>query len=498
MSKNIFIDSYGGNVYAALAEENKLLEYHIESETTKKIVGNIYKGKVVNILNGMQAAFVDIGLDKNGYLFVGDMLIDKTELDGKIDIPTTLNMNIGDEIMVQAIKDPISTKGARLTSIISYAGRFLVYLPYFDFVGISRKITDLDTREKLDKFANKIKKNGIGIIMRTASDGISKKELKREYDYLEKLHIKTLQKYETSAVNDIIYEDGDLPVRMLRDVYTGDIEKIYVNSIDIFNNLTEEIKLFKTESNIDLVLYTGNRDMFKEFGLSLEVSKLLNSRVDLSSGAYLIFDKTEALTVIDVNTGKYIGNNDLEQTVFKTNILAAREIARQVRLRNISGIIVVDFIDMELQEHKQAVITELENALLSDRVKCNVVGMSPLGLVEFTRKKRRKDITAHLLKPCPYCNGDGKIYTNDYNIMKIRTELLDLFADGYQNAIIDLNIELTKYILTNGSLSRDVNFIWQDKRIYLVPHKTYHEHYFKIRGDNSSVLNIPENALILY
>ena len=224
----------------------------------------------------------------------------------------------------------------------------------------------------------------------------------------------------------------------------------------------------------------------------------MRNRVDLSSGAYLVIDKTEALTAIDVNTGSYTGMDSLEYTVFSTNLLAAHEIARQVRLRNIGGIIIVDFINMELEEHRQAVVNELEDALKADRAKCNVLGMDQFGLVEFTRKKKRKESISLLEKKCPYCQGDGVIFSNDYIILQIRAALLDVFADGYNSAIVDLNVEIMSYILQRGSLSRDVQKIWKDKRIYVIPHKTYHQEYFNVRGDNNLVLDLPDKAKILY
>ena len=498
MLRNIYIDSFGNNVHAAVTFGGRLVEYHVEPLAAKKTVGTIYKGKVVNVLNGMQAAFVNIGLEKNGYLFVGDMLIDKAELDGKIDIPTTLNLNVGDEIMVQAIKAPFANKGARLTSVISFAGKYIVLLPFISFVGISRKITSADARDKLTAYANKLTLGKYGLIMRTAAEFAAKKVIRKEYEYLLKQFEKTQGKFDSSKSGEILHEDCDLVVRMLRDVCTPDMDKIYVSSPDLHQKISGDDYFKSFEKTVDLILYKGQRDMFKHFGLDGDISGMLKRRVDLQSGAYIVFDKTEALTVIDVNTGSFIGSSDLEDTVYNTNILAAKEIARQVRLRNISGIIVVDFIDMEREENKQSVVNELELALKDDRVRCNVIGMSALGLVEFTRKKMRRDISQLLKKPCPVCVGDGTISSDDYTVMRIRTALLDLFADGYKNAIVDLSEDLAKYILSMGVLSKEVNGFWQGKRIYLVPHKSYNQQCFKIRGDNSDVLDLPKNSLILY
>ena len=218
----------------------------------------------------------------------------------------------------------------------------------------------------------------------------------------------------------------------------------------------------------------------------------------MESGAYLCIDKTEALTAIDVNTGKFIGENNLEETVFSTNILAAREIARQVRLRNIGGIVVVDFIDMQSEEHRNAVIAELEKELQKDKTKCNVVGMSALGLVQFTRKKEKKDNLSLITKKCPYCNGSGNIMSDRYLAYRIKSAIKDLFADGYENAIVELNAGLFASITSKRYFSEEIKTIWREKRIYMIPHKTYHEEYFTVRGDNNTVLTLPPTAKLLY
>ncbi len=499
MSKNIYLESNGGNFIAALAEGESLLEYHIERDDNSNIVGNIYKGRVENVVEGMQAAFVNVGLKKNAYLYVSELLPDKTDISGKVEIPLTLNIQQGDEILVQVVKDYVGTKGVKCSPYLSFAGVYLVYMPNFDIIGVSRKITDETVREKLIKLIDGLRnKNKGGFIVRTAGERANKKQLKREIEELYSQYDAMLKKANNSSAPALVHEEGDLVTRMLRDVYSQDVEKIYCANAALYNAVLSANTFRKEECAKKAVLFERSTDMFKYFGLSKEVDKLLRNRVELSSGAYLIIDKTEALTVIDVNTGKYTGKSSLEETVFNTNMLATQEIAKQVRLRNIGGIVVVDFIDMELLDHREKVVEALENALKSDRSKCNVLGMSALGLVEFTRKKKRKESTSMLVQECPYCKGDGLVYSNDYVVLKVRTALLDVFAEGYSSAIIDLNADMAEYILKKGALSNDVAKIWKDKRIYIVPHKTYHLEVFHVRGDNSKVLDLPDNAKLLF
>ncbi|MBQ9709043.1 MAG: ribonuclease E/G [Clostridia bacterium] len=521
MIKNIYLDKNGGNYIAALAEGGKLLEYHIERDDDSNIVGNIYKGKVVNVLEGMQAAFVNVGLKKNAYLYVNELLPDKGDVVGSVDIPLTLNLKEGDEILVQVVKDYVGNKGVKCSPYLSFAGVYLVYMPSFDIVGVSRKIEDEAIRERLTATVEGFKRLGQGgFIVRTAAAKASKRELKKEAEELYSQYEATRRFAESISAPAQVHAEGDLITRMLRDVYSSDVAHIYFGNKTMYETVTSgkclnektcentgpccNQALFggnarrKEEYKKKAILFDRSTDMFKHFGLDREVDKLLRNRVELSSGAYLIIDKTEALTAIDVNTGKFTGKKNLEETVFQTNMLATAEIARQVRLRNIGGIVVVDFIDMEEEEHRTKVVEALENALKQDRSKCNVLGMSALGLVEFTRKKKRKESTSMLVQECPYCKGDGLVYSNDYVVQKLRIALLDLFAEGFSSAIIDLNADIADYIIKRNALSKDVSKIWSDKRIYIVPHRTYHLEEFSVRGDNSKVLDLPDNAKFLY
>lgn len=498
MSVNIYVDSHGGNVIGAVADGKKLLEYRVEKKNKTVTIGSVYKGRVENVLPGMQAAFVNVGLQKNGYLSASDMLMDKTEFIGKVEIPSILNLKEGDEIMVQAVKDPAGSKGVRLTSNISFASRYVVFMPTIDFWGVSRRITDEKTREKLLKIGESLKPQGQGIIIRTAAEHASKTDLKREINLLTEQYKKILAEFHEVKAPACVFEEGNVAVRLVRDVYNSKIDKFIVGDKEIYQKLVEYAKKADFGLRWKLKFYDKKVDMFHYYGLDEDVATLLSSTVTLENGGYIVIDKTEALTSIDVNTGKFIGDDNLEDTVFNTNLLAAKEIARQLRLRNISGIIIVDFIDMVGEEHKERLFACLQSYLAEDREKCTAVSMTSLGLVEITRKKRRRESTSMLVKSCPYCQGTGTVWSNDYIVMKIRTGLLDLFANGYDTAIVDLNVDIAEYVLAKKCLKTDVEKIWKNKRIYVIPHKTYHQQFFLIKGDNGKVVEVPDNAVLLY
>ena len=496
--KRIFIDSYAGNIVAALEKDGKLLEYQTERLDGKIIVGSIFKGRVESVLPGMQAAFVNIGLDKNGYLFTGESLVEKSSIQDQVKIPVKPELKVGDEVIVQVVKDTSGTKGVRLTSHVSFAGRNLVYVPDDDVTVISRKIEDEEESLRLNALAEEIKPQKGGLIIRTAGATTEKQAFIEERDYLIGLAEDLYRRAQTATAPQLLYEDGNLAKRMLRDVYTVDVEKIIVADYALYQDVLDVAKMRSGNVYEKIEYFDKNVDLFTEYGLIEEVDNMLRNKVKLSSGAYINIDKTEALTAIDVNTGKYIGEDSLEKTVFETNLIAADEIARQLRLRNISGIIVIDFIDMEEEDHRNQVVERLKSALKDDRSRCNVLGMTGLGLVEVTRKKKRKETTASLVKPCPYCKGDGVIFSNDYIIMKIRCALLDVFAGDNTCAIVDLNTEICDYIFKSGAMSKDVNKIWVGKRIYLVPHKTFHQEFFIVKGNNQKIIELPDKARLLY
>ncbi len=493
MQKNMYFDYFGEDCFAAVTEGSQLVEFHLDSDSSTEISRNIYKGRVVNVLEGMQAAFVAFGREKNGYLYAGDI---PAEAAGAAVQPLQLNVKAGDEVMVQVAKSPIGSKGARLSMCLSFVGKNVILLPLADFCAVSRKITDEELRAQLMKQAEKLAGGDGGIVMRTNAPNVKFADLKEEVKYLRGLYAEALETYKNASVGDLVYRDADVHVRLLRDFDLSDVDKIYIGDDKSYQRV--EAAFRRTRSKSKLVRYDGKREMFEFFGLEEQVYRLMSTRVPLENGSYLIFDRTEALTAIDVNTGKFTGGSGLEDTVFRTNLLAAKEIARQVRLRNLGGIVVVDFIDMVSEEHRAAVVKELEDHLREDRAKCNVTAMTELGLVQFTRKKVKSDIVSMLTKKCSHCKGSGYIISDSYMAFKVKCAIKKCFAEGYENVIVELNYGLFAYILSHRRFTDSVNGEWRGKRVYMIPHKTYHDEYFTVRGDNSSVMTLPETARLLY
>lgn len=487
----MYFDYFGSDCFAEVAEDGRLVEFHLDSGSETEISGNIYKGRVMNVLEGMQAAFVAFGQEKNGYLYAGDI---PSDADRGVVMP--LCVKAGDEVMVQVSKSPMGKKGARLTMCLSYVGKHLIFMPTSNYCAVSRKITDESEREMLLAAAKKLSERGGGFVMRTSALTADPRELRAEANYLRALYDDTVEAYKTASVGDMVYRDADLHARLLRDFDLDGIDKIYIGDEQTFNRAERLFKRARRKNK--LVLYNGEREMFEYFGLEKQVFELMSTRVELASGAYLIIDHTEALTAIDVNTGRFTGETDLEDTVFSTNLLAAREIARQVRLRNVGGIVVVDFIDMASEEHRAALVEELEKCLREDRAKCNVVPMTGLGLIQFSRKKFKSDNVSMLTKKCPYCRGAGYILSDAYIAFRIQIALKKCFADGYENAIVELNAGVFAEILAKRRFSALVKGEWRDKRVYMIPHRTYHEDQFTVRGDNSNVLTLPDTAKLLY
>ena len=493
MQKNMYFDYFGDDCFGAVTEGGRLVEFHLDTNSSTEISGNIYKGRVVNVLSGMQAAFVAFGQEKNGYLYAGDI---PAGSDIEPQQPLSLQVKAGDEVMVQVAKSPIGTKGARLSMCLSFVGKNLIYLPKADFCAVSRKITDEEVRDRMLKTAQKLAGGDGGIVMRTNAVGAKPADLKEEIKYLRGLYATALEAYATASVGDMVFRDADVHARLLRDVDLSSVDKIYIGDEKTYRRT--EAALRRTRVKNKLVLYDGKREMFEAFGLEEQVYKLMSSRVPLENGAYLIFDRTEALTAIDVNTGRFTGETALEDTVFETNLLAAREIAWQVRLRNIGGIVIVDFIDMAGEDHRNAVVEELTRCLKEDRAKCNVSPMTELGLVQFTRKKVKSDTVAMLTKRCPVCKGSGSLLSESYMAFRVTVAVQKCIAEGNENVIVELNAGLYGYIIAKRRFTEDIRGKWAGKRIYMIPHKTFHDEYFTVKGDNNPVLTLPDTAKLLY
>ncbi len=500
IKKEWFMDRYCGEQFAALVENGRLTEFSCEKEPRTSCAGNIYKGKVVNVLSGMNAAFVNCGLARNCYLSMEETYTDYSKYDGTLgNANPTLDLKVGDEIIVQVTKPPRGTKGAKVTTHLSFVGKLIIYLPNTDFLGISRKITDEEVRAQLLDTAEKLRKNhDEGYIVRTQAPFASPKKLKAETEYLKKLYAEMAEFAKKAPVGALLYEDDDLPERVMRDCYGEEIQAIHVGDRDLYERLLQLAKLRGDIPERKIEFYAGERAMMKEYGISPLVYETAMPVVPLENGGSLVVEHTEALTVIDVNTGSYVGENNLEETVFAVNLAAAKEIARQARLRNIGGIVVVDFIDMAEEAHKEAVTEELKKHLAADKAKCNVLPMSELCLTQFTRKRVGREAYSYLEKTCPHCGGVGYVHEDIFVITRIRTALLDCFADGYNAATVELNARIMKKILDERVFTIEARTRWKTKRIYFIPHKTYKEDHFTVRGDNERVLTLPKNAQILY
>lgn len=489
--KTLYFDEYCGYVVSAVTENGKLADFEFEKRDCGNVVGNIYKGKIESVLPGMQAAFVNCGLEKNCYLSAENALLDDTGYSREV-APMLPTLKEGEEILVQVVKPPVGKKGAKVTAHLSFIGKILIYMPNNPYIGVSRKIGDAELRVNLEHFAKQIISPDEGLVVRTAAPYAKRDQMEIEYRYLKNLYIGIAKKAETAAVGELLYTDFSLPVRVLRDMLSTDVDSIIVGSEKLFGQIEDIINLYPMQRQLPVTLHTGGRDMLHELGISEQIFTITSPKVDLDNGAYLVIEKTEALTVIDVNTGKFTGDYNLEQTVYHTNIMAAREIARQVKLRNIGGIVVVDFIDMQNATHNKALVEELERALNKDSVKCVVSPVSKFGLVEFTRKRQGASTAAQMVKPCRYCNGAGYTVTENYVLMQLRAKILDAIADGASAIRIDMNAEILEKLLNWTEYSDDLKKRCGNAEIYAVPHRTYHTDQINLRING---FDLPDKAV---
>lgn len=423
----------------ALVEDGELVELYIERQNNKRILGNIYKGRVVNVLPGMQAAFVDIGLEKNAFLYVKDALgqdfFNKGEEQLK-DISIKDVVKQGQEIMVQVIKEPIAGKGARVTTNITLPGRYLVLMPNTTYVGVSRKISSSEERERLKEEIEDLKPANMGIIVRTVAEGKNKEDFKDDIKFLLKIWQKIEKEKKLGFAPRLIHKDFDLINKTIRDTFSKDIDKFIINDLEEYKNAVELVELISPSLKDRIVYFEESMDIFDYYQLNSQINKSLDRKIWLKSGGYIVIDNTEALTVIDVNTGKYVGSTDLEDTVCNTNIEAAVEIAKQLRLRDIGGIIIIDFIDMTREEDEQKVLEVLEKALSKDRTKTKILGMTELGLVEMTRKKVRQRLESILQKKCSCCDGTGRLLSEYTLLNKLEKEMKRISIHTTAQAVI--------------------------------------------------------------
>jgi ribonuclease G len=455
MSREIVINATKHESRIAVLDEGQIVELSVERTRHRTIVGNIYKGRVTKVLPGMQSAFVDLGLERDAFLYVSDVIEDLEEYENEA--PDELHLDEvpqhrpeasiadllreGQEVVVQVSKDTIAGKGARITSHITLPGRFLVYMPTVSHIGVSRRIEDEGERTRLKEILERIRPAGLGgFIVRTAGEARNEEDFVADLKYLTDLWEQIKRRAEKSSAPSVIHHDLDLVLRAIRDVLSPEFKSVWVDSVEQYQRIVEFLDHIQPNLVSRVRLYRRDEPIFDEFGIEAEIAKALKSKVWLKSGGYIVINQTEALVAIDVNTGKYVGRRNLEETVFKTNIEAAKEIVRQIRLRDLGGIIVLDFIDMEIPENRVRLFETLENEIKKDRSKTKILQISEFGLIEMTRKRVRQSLERSLTQACPYCGGSGRIKSNTTIALEIWRELMKLrdVHEG-QDVIVRLN-----------------------------------------------------------
>ncbi|WP_299941524.1 ribonuclease G [uncultured Microbulbifer sp.] len=435
MSEELLINVAPTETRVAVVENGVLQEVYLERSARRGMVGNIYKGKVIRVLPGMQAAFVDMGLERAGFIHASDIApLDDEGMEARDSEVADIRALVreGQPLVIQVVKDPISSKGARLTTHLSVSARYLVYMPQTRHIGISNRIEEEGERERLRQLveaaASQLAQDGLsadgGFIVRTVAEGVSGEELLRDIPFLYKLWAELELSIKARPVPSVIYEDLPLSMRALRDLARPYTEKIRIDSREAHGRAAEFVGKYAPEIAGRLEHYPGERPLFDLYGVEEEIGRALQNKVTLKSGGYLIIEQTEAMSTIDVNTGAFVGHRNLEETIFKTNLEAATAIARQLRLRNLGGIIIIDFIDMKDAEHQRQVLRMLEKTLERDHAKSSITGVSELGLVEMTRKRTRESLGQILCESCPVCEGRGTLKSAETVCFEIFREII--------------------------------------------------------------------------
>jgi len=443
MNEKIIINDEAGETRIGILENDTLVELYVARRENMTLVGNVYKGRVTRVLPGMQAAFVDVGLERDTFLYVADVYDTMDEYERLMMAPTDKeasdaqllrtkpksNQSIeqllvpGQTIVVQITKDPIGAKGARASSFISLAGRFLVLQPSMPQIGISRRIEDEKERDRLKELVKALKPDGIGLIIRTLAIGKGKEEFRSDIEFLMKLWQRIYKRSETAPAPTLIYKEPDPILRTIRDFFTPDVERAVVDSEEAYQRCVEYVDNMLPGMAHRIKLFVKDTPIFDEYGIESEIQRALRPKVWLRSGGFLVIDQTEALVSIDVNTGKYVGKESLEETLLNINMEATKELARQLRLRDLGGIIIIDFIDMESEKNKEHVLAALADELKKDRSKTTITEISSLGLVEMTRKRVRESLERMLCEKCPLCAGTGLVRSRATICYEVQREI---------------------------------------------------------------------------
>ncbi len=466
MLRELVVNAAPHETRVALLENNTIVEVFIEREDETSIAGNIYKGRVQRVLPGMQAAFVDIGFDQAAFIYVDDVLdtashkiYQQFEQDNGVESEiasqnngsvenddlaqnqtawkTSLNhecsiedlLTEGQEILVQVAKSSIGSKGPRITTHISLAGRYLVLMPTVDHIGISKKIGNETERARLKNLLLSLKKNNFGYIFRTQASGINEETIKKEMDFLTKTWEGILEKSRRTSATSLMYKDLTIIFRAVRDLMSNEADKLIIDSREEYEKVQNFLKELMPDVKLSVELYQGKESIFDAYNIEGDIARALKKKVWLKSGGYIIIEQTEALVAIDVNTGRYVGKHNFAETILKTNLEAVKEIAYQIRLRNIGGIIIIDFIDMKKNQHKKKVMAQMNEAMKKDKSQTNVLPLTELGLIQMTRKRIRRNLTRTICEPCFYCNGDGHLMSGKSICHKIYRDLVSEAGD---------------------------------------------------------------------
>lgn len=494
MATEILINATKYEVRLALVENGNLSEFHMQRPTERGLMGNVYKGRVVRVLPGMQAAFVDIGLERTGFLYVDDVCMRSNSKEFDPCITDCANTNVraqglhiedllveGQEVLVQVNKDPIGTKGARLTCHITLPCRNLVFIPQTDHVGISRKIDDEEVRHELKELIEELRPPKTGFIVRTVARHASNEELQADMEFLLILWDDIVDKAGKLNAPALVHEDLDITLRSVRDFFSMDVDRLVIDNADAHANLLRHVQTFAPQLKERISLHCDKIPLFEAHNIEVEISRAIEKKVWLRSGGYIIIESTEALSVIDVNTGRYVGKSDLNKTIFKTNMEAAVEIAYQLRLRNIGGIIIIDFIDMEDDAHREELFATFKEAVKKDKARNNILKLSEFGLVQMTRKRNSENLHQLMCEPCHYCNGEGMIRSR-------RTICYDIFRTlergnrkhRGEEITIKVHPKISEMMLREESHTRKMIEKDLGKRLTILPVKELHLEKYEI------------------
>ena len=452
MTKEIIINHTSHETRVAVMDGGLLTEVHHEREKVMRVVDNIYKGKVLNVLPGMESAFVDIGEERAAFLHIDDIL-PESEMLGK---PPRENgekkgiaqlVHEGQDVLVQVSKGPIGTKGARITNHVSIPGRNLVYLPTTQTLGVSRQIGLEKERERLKEIVDRLRPENSGFIIRTVAEGHTEEDLHSDINYLVSIWNDILEKFSALPSPALLHSDLNVVFRTIRDIFSSDVKKLVVDDKIQFQKIHKFVRSYLPRYSSVLENYTKSEPLFDHYGIENEIDRALGNKVWMRSGGHLVIDQTEALTSVDVNTGRFVGKESHENTIFRTNIEAAEEIVYQLQLRNIGGIIIIDFIDMESQQHRQMVYQTLKDQLRTDKARSKILQISEMGLVEMTRKRDRENLNRYLCDPCPYCDGTGQIKSTSTVSYEIFREIRRSCRQNTNGSItLFLHSDVQKYI----------------------------------------------------